>query len=73
VLVLPVEALLLEKTSAFAFVADGGKAKKVPLKLGFNDGTKVEVVAGLTGNETVILLGKQTLADGQAVNPTEVK
>ena len=73
VLLLPVEALLMEKASASAFVAEGGKAKKVPLKLGFNDGKNVEVISGLTGSEDVILLGKQPLADGQAVNPTEAK
>ena len=73
VLLLPVEALLVEKTSASAFVAAGGKAKKVPLKLGFNDGKNVEVVSGLTGDEAVILLGKQTPADGQAITLTEAK
>ena len=53
--------------------ADGGKAKKIAIKIGFNDGAKVEVLSGLTGSETVILVGKLTLADGAAVNVTEAK
>jgi len=72
-LLIPVEALVVEKVNAFAFVADGGKAKKTAIKIGFNDGAKVEVLTGLTGSETVILVGKQVLADGQSVNATEAK
>jgi membrane fusion protein (multidrug efflux system) len=72
-LLIPVEALVMEKTNAFAFVADGGKAKKRPIKTGFNDGTKVEVLSGLTGGEAVILVGKMTLADGAPVNATEAR
>jgi membrane fusion protein (multidrug efflux system) len=70
---IPVEALVMEKANAFAFVANGGKAKKTAIKIGFNDGANVEIVSGLNGNEAVILVGKQVLADGQPVNATEAK
>lgn len=73
VLLIPTEALVVEKVNAFVFVADGGKAKKTPIKIGFNDGAQVEVMSGLTGGEAVILVGKMTLADGAAVNATEAK
>jgi RND family efflux transporter MFP subunit len=72
-LLIPAEALVMEKANAFAFVADNGKAKKIPIKIGFNDGAKVEVLTGLTGNEAVILVGKLILADGAAVNAMEAK
>lgn len=72
-LLIPVEALVMEKANAFAFVASGGKAKKTALKIGFNDGAMVEVVNGLSGNEAVILVGKQALADGAAITVTEAK
>jgi membrane fusion protein (multidrug efflux system) len=72
-LLIPVEALVMEKAIAFAFVADGGKAKKTAIKIGFNDGAKVEVLTGLTGSEAVILVGKMTLTDGAAVNAVETK
>jgi RND family efflux transporter MFP subunit len=68
VLLIPADALVMEKVNAFAFVAAGGKAKKTAIKIGFNDGAKVEVLGGLTGNETVILVGKMSLADGATVN-----
>ena len=72
-LLIPVESLVTEKANAFTFVADGGKAKKTALKIGFNDGARVEVSSGLTGNESVILVGKMTLADKQAVNVMEAR
>ena len=72
VMLIPVEALVTEKANAFAWVMDGGKAKKTAIKIGFNDGAKVEVLGGLTGSETVILAGKLTLADGAVVNAVEV-
>jgi membrane fusion protein (multidrug efflux system) len=72
-LLIPVEALVIEKANAFAFTADGGKAKKTPIKIGFNDGAKVEVLSGLTGNEAVILAGKMTLVDGAAITVMEAK
>jgi membrane fusion protein, multidrug efflux system len=72
-LLLPVEALVMEKANAFAFVASGGKAKKIPIKIGFNDGTNVEVLSGLTGNEAVILVAKSPLVDGAAVTVMEAK
>jgi membrane fusion protein, multidrug efflux system len=72
-LLIPAEALVMEKANAFVFVADGGKAKKTAIKIGFNDGAKVEVLSGLSGSEPVILVGKMTLADKQAVNVVEGK
>ena len=72
-LLIPIEALVMEKANAFTFVANDGKAKKTPLKIGFNDGVKVEVLSGLNGNEAVLLAGKMTLADGAAITVTEAK
>jgi membrane fusion protein (multidrug efflux system) len=72
-LLVPVDALVMEKANAFVFVADGGKARKTAVKIGFNDGAKVEVLTGLKENEPVILVGKMTLADGQSINTLEQK
>lgn len=72
-LLIPVEALAMEKANAFAFVVNDGKAKKTAIKIGFNDGMKVEVVSGLSGSEAVILMGKLALSDGAAITLTEAK
>ncbi|MGH7969586.1 MAG: efflux RND transporter periplasmic adaptor subunit, partial [Limisphaerales bacterium] len=70
-LLVPVQALLTEKAGTSVFMEVDGKAKKVPVQVGFNDGTHVEIEKGVNPEQAVILLGKQALNDGQPVNPTE--
>lgn len=69
----PVGALLTEKSGASVFLQAEGKAKKTPVKAGFNDGTKVEILSGVTANDRVLIFGKTPPADGQAVNATEAR
>lgn len=66
-MLVPANALLVEKAGAFVFTIAENKAKKTPVKTGFNDGTNAEVTAGIKLDQPVILLGKRTLADGQPV------
>src|SRR5436309_10159975 len=66
-LLAPVEALVTEKAGASVFTVVDNKAKKIPVKTGFNDGTNVEVVSGLEPAQTVILMGKRAWGEGQAV------
>lgn len=70
-LLVPVEALVMEKTNAFLFLVADGKAKKTAVKLGFNDGSKAEIASGATEQDRVLLGGKMTLTDGQPVNPQD--
>jgi len=72
-LLLPADALLLEKSNASVFTLDHNKARKVPVKIGFNDGKKVQIIAGLEPNQPVILLDKRPLSDGQAVRAVDAK
>ena len=72
-LFVPVDALAMEKTAAFVFKVIEGKAKKTAVTLGFNDGAKAEVLTGLNEGEAVILVGKATFNDGQAVAVTDGK
>jgi RND family efflux transporter MFP subunit len=66
-LLVPVEAVVIEKANAFAFTVVDNKAKKLPVKVGFNDGTNVEIVGGLEPGQPTILVGKRSLVDGQPV------
>jgi len=72
-LLLPVQALAAEKAGTFVFTVADGKAKKAPVKTGFNDGTNVEITDGVKPGEPVILAGRQTLTDGQPVSASEAK
>ena len=72
-LLIPAPALVIEKAGTSVFTAADGKAKKIPVRTGFNDGVNVEIVDGVKSGEPVILAGRQALNDGQSVNPVEAK
>jgi membrane fusion protein (multidrug efflux system) len=72
-LIIPVEALLVEKARNSVFTIADNKAKRVTVKTGFNDGGSVEILDGVKLDDRVILLGKQPPTDGQPVTVTEAK
>ncbi len=72
-LLIPVEGAVIEKSGTSVFTVADGKAKKTTVKIGFNDGTSVEILDGLTPNQAVILVGKLVLSNGQTVNVAEAK
>jgi membrane fusion protein (multidrug efflux system) len=72
-LLVPLEALLMEKSNASLFTVEANKAKKIPVKIGFIDGSRVEILDGLAANQPVILPGKRTLTDAQPIRPLNAK
>jgi RND family efflux transporter MFP subunit len=72
-LILPSDALLVEKTRTSVFTVADNKAKRLTVKTGFNDAGSVEILEGLSANQQVILLGKQAVTDGQPVTISESK
>jgi membrane fusion protein (multidrug efflux system) len=72
-LTIPLEALVTEKASSFVFVSQEKQARKKPVKVGFRDGSRIEILSGLGEGDSVILAGKTPLADGAAIQAREVK
>lgn len=72
-LLLPVDALVVEKAKTSVFTLVDGKAKKVAVKVGFEDGKSFEVLEGVSAEATVLVTGKLPLVDGQPVNRVEAK
>jgi membrane fusion protein, multidrug efflux system len=70
---LPSEAVLVEKAKTSVFVVEAGQAKKLPVKVGFFNGVSYEILEGIPPNADVILIGKQALMDGQSVQVTGTK
>jgi membrane fusion protein (multidrug efflux system) len=66
-LLVPADAVVIEKAGPSVFLVDGNRARKTRVQTGFSDGAQVEIVKGLNGDETLILVGKRALVDGQAV------
>jgi membrane fusion protein (multidrug efflux system) len=72
-LLVPAPALVREKAAGFLFTLADGRATRVPVKYGFNDGTSVEILDGIAENARVIIPGKAALVSGQAVTAVEAK
>ena len=71
-LLVPAAAVLTEKAGKSVFTVDvAHKAHRLPIKAGFEDGTAVEILDGLPPAQPVVLLGKLSLQDGQAVQVSE--
>jgi membrane fusion protein (multidrug efflux system) len=68
-LVVPPAALVSEGASKVVFAVDGGVARKIPVETGIDDGLWVEITAGLTGGEDIVVTGKARLTDGVQVKP----
>ncbi len=66
-LVVPTSALVIEKDQRAVFVVRDGKAEKLAVKTGFEGPDWAEIIGGLTGQEAVIVTGKETVSKGEAV------
>jgi membrane fusion protein (multidrug efflux system) len=70
-LVIPEEALTPEAERQFVYVVAGGKAERREVRIGGRRPGSVEIVAGLTAGEQVIVEGTQKVRDGGAVRAGE--
>ncbi len=66
-LTVPTSAVVFEKDKRSVFIVEGGKAKKVNVKTGFEGPRWVEITVGLRGREDVIAVGKENVSSGSAV------
>lgn len=66
-LVVPRTALLEDGGEPAVYVVRDGKAARVALKLGYDDGGWVEVREGLQAGDAVVVAGKAALREGSAV------
>ena len=67
-LVVPEGAVLASEQGFIAYVVDGGTVHEKPIQVGLRTGDGlVEILDGLTRDETVVVEGSDRLADGAAV------
>jgi RND family efflux transporter MFP subunit len=66
-LVLPPQAVISSPKGKAIFIVDQGKAQSVPVQTGITDGKWIEIIAGLRGDEEVVVVGKRKLLDGSPV------
>jgi RND family efflux transporter MFP subunit len=70
-LVLPVSSVIYANDEASCHVVENGKIVRRALKLGIRSGGDVEVLEGLKGNESVVMLQPASFTPGQAVEVRE--
>jgi membrane fusion protein, multidrug efflux system len=70
-LILPADAVLFERGRTSVFTVADNKAKRIIVKTGFNDNGWVEILDGIKMGDSVIVIGKQPIADGQPVTIAE--
>jgi len=65
----PLAAVFRRDGGEAVFVVDGGRARRVPVTIGRRGDREAEVLAGLSGGESVIAYPGDTIADGTRVSP----
>jgi membrane fusion protein (multidrug efflux system) len=73
VLTLPVTAIVRDGPDNFCCQVISGRIQRTPLILGLRSGKEVEVLSGLLGDETVVLVRADTLKDNQLVEVLPVQ
>jgi len=71
---IPIDAISRLEEAQYVFVVQEGRARRVNVEIGARSNNYVEVTKGLTGNEEVIVSGKDLVHDGipvqtQPLNP----
>lgn len=64
---IPEEAVVVEGSETFVFVADDGKAESRRIVIGQREVGAVEVSSGVAAGERVVVRGVQSLRDGMAI------
>jgi RND family efflux transporter MFP subunit len=68
VLLVPKTAIRTANNQSYAYVVNGGVVDRRAIRTGGTDGDRVEVVAGLTSGERVVLSPPDSLVSGSAVS-----
>ena len=66
-LVIPEQAVLLQGSKAFVFVANEGEARRIEVGLGSREPGLVEITEGISAEDSVIITGQDRLSSGDKV------
>lgn len=71
-LLIPKRAIVEEEGQTYVFVADGEKAVRRAVNLGYESGAEAEVRTGLSDGDQIIVAGQGNLNDGDAIRKVEI-
>ncbi len=66
-LVIPEQAVLVQGSKAFVFVADEGAARRIEVELGSREPGVVEITKGVSSTDSIIVTGQDRLSSGDKV------
>ena len=64
---IPIDAVSRLEDAQYVYVVRDGKARRVEVEVGARSGNRIEISRGLTGDESVIVSGKDLVHDGRPV------
>lgn len=67
VTLVPKAAIITHKDQTFAFVVRGDRVERVAVRVGGNDGDRLEILAGLSAGDRVVVTPPPTLASGALI------
>jgi len=69
-LVVPRSAVLWDSGQAYVYIVDAGKARRILVRSGMDDGELIEVTGNLKAGDAVVISGNYELNEGVAVRET---
>jgi membrane fusion protein (multidrug efflux system) len=64
---IPIDAVSRLEDTQYVYVVREGKARRVEIEVGARSDNRIEIIKGLTGDEPVIVSGKDLVHDGRPV------
>ncbi|MGE0468648.1 MAG: hypothetical protein Nkreftii_003424 [Candidatus Nitrospira kreftii] len=64
---IPIDAVSRLEKAQHVYIVEEGKARRVDIEIGAQQGSYIEITKGLTGNEAVIVSGKDLVHEGTPV------
>ena len=64
---IPIDAVSRLEDTQYVYVVRDGRARRIEVEVGPRSGNRIEILKGLTGDEAVIVSGKDLVHDGRAV------
>lgn len=64
---IPIDAVSRLEEAQHVYIVEEGKARRVDIEIGVQQGSYIEITKGLTGNEEVIVSGKDLVHEGTPV------
>ncbi len=71
-LTVPASSLLTEGKEAFVYTVVDDRAVRTPVRIGLDDGVRVQITDGLADDSVVVVTGKGLISDGSMLRPVRM-